>query len=101
MCVDGNVIFFFQTGEKILAILRDVHIHLYCKKGECAPWLVEVIYYCIFNCHSLTCHVQLHICFIYDDDDDKDYNYDDKDNISDVATCYLCTGVFKFIMREQ
>lgn len=46
--------------------------------------------------------MQLHICFIYDDDDDdKDYNYDDKDNISDVATCYLCTGVFMFIMREQ
>lgn len=50
------------------------------------------------NCHSLTCHVQLHICFIYDDD--KDY-YDDDENISDLPTCYLCTGVSKFIMREQ
>lgn len=52
----------------------------------------------IFNCHSLTCHVQLHICFIYDDD--KDYD-DEEENISDLAMCYLCTGVSKFIMREQ
>lgn len=36
MCVGGNIIIFSKVEKKKIAILRDVHIHLYCKIGECA-----------------------------------------------------------------